>query len=66
MFMAVVQVWVVHMPVPKRLVPVPVRMGLRQGLFVRMTMMLVVDMGMLVLDRFMRMVMAMPFGQMQP
>ena len=36
------------------------------GSFVRMAMMLVVDMGMLVLDGLVRVVMGMAFGQMQP
>ena len=64
--MAMVDVRVVGMPVPKRFMPVPVRMRLRHRSFVSMTMMVVVDMGMLVLDRLVCMVMGMPFGQMQP
>ena len=55
-----------RMPVPKRLMPVPVRMRLRHRPFVGMLMVFVVDMAMFVLDRLVRMVMAMPFGQMEP
>ena len=65
-FMAMVDVRVVRMPVPKRFMPVPVRMRLRHRSFVSMAMMVVVDMGMLVLDRLVCMVMGMPFRQMQP
>jgi hypothetical protein len=49
-FMAMVDVRVVRMPVPKRFMPVPVRMRLRHRSFVSVVMMVVVDMGMLVLD----------------
>ena len=55
-----------RVPVPKRLMPVPVGMRLRHRPFVSVAMMVVVDMGVLVLDRLMRMVMGMPFGQMKP
>ena len=54
------------MPVPKRLMPVPVRMRLRHRSFVSMAMMFVVDVAVLVLDRLVRVVMAVPFGQMKP
>ncbi len=65
MFMAVMEIGVVRMPVPQRLMPVPVRMRLGHRPFVGVAMMVVVDMGMLVLDRLMPMVMGMPFGQMK-
>jgi hypothetical protein len=65
-FMAMVDVRVVRMPVPKRFMPVPVRMRLRHRSFVSVVMMVVVDMGMLVLDWLVRVFMGMPFGQMQP
>ena len=65
-FMAVMEIGVVRMPVPQRLMPVPVGMRLRHRAFVGVAMMVVVDMGMLVLDRLMPMVMGMPFGQMKP
>ena len=65
-FVAMVDVGIVRMPVPKRLMPVPVRMRLRHRPFVGMAMMVVVDMGMLVLDRLMRVVMRVPLGQMKP
>lgn len=65
-FMAMVDVRVVRMPVPKRFMPVPVGMRLGDRPLVRMAMMVVVDMGMLVLDGLVRVVMGMAFGQMQP
>lgn len=64
--MAMVDVRVVRMPVPKRFMPVPVGMRLGDRPLVRMAMMVVVDMGMLVLDGLVRVVMGMAFGQMQP
>ena len=65
-FMAVMEIGVVRMPVPQRLMPVPVGLRLRHRAFVGVAMMVVVDMGMLVLDRLMRMVMGMLLGQMKP
>jgi hypothetical protein len=65
-FMAMVNVRVVRMPVPKRFMPVPVRMRLRHRSFVSVVMMVVVEMAVLVLDWLVSMVMGMPFGQMQP
>ena len=64
--MAMVDVRVVRMPVPKRFMPVPVRMRLRHRSFVSVVMMVVVEMAVLVLDWLVSMVMGMPFGQMQP
>lgn len=55
-----------RMSVPKRLMPVPVRMRLGHDPFVSMAMVVVVDMGMLVLSRLVGMVMGVPFGQMKP
>ena len=65
-FMAMMDVRVVRMPVPKPLMPVPVRMRLCHRSFVSMAMMVVVDMGMLVLDWLVDVSVGMPFGQMQP
>jgi hypothetical protein len=65
-FMAMMDVRVVRMPVPKPFMPVPVRMRLCNRSFVSMAMMVVVDMGMLVLDWLVDVFMGMPFGQMQP
>ena len=65
-FMAMMDVRVVRMPVPKPFMPVPVRMRLCHRSFVSMAMMVVVDMGMLVLDWLVDVSVGMPFGQMQP
>jgi hypothetical protein len=56
----------VRVLVPKRFMPVPVRMRLRHHSFVSMAMRVVVEMAVLVLDCLVRMVMGMPFGQIQP
>lgn len=63
--MPVMQVRIVHVPMSQGLMAVPVRMFLCHRPIVVMSMMLVVDMAMLVLHRFMRMVMAVSFGQME-
>ena len=60
------KVRVVRMPVPERLVPVPVCVRLGRRALVGVLMMWVVDMTVFVLDRFVRVVMLMAFGQMQP
>ena len=65
-FMAMVDVWVVRVPVPKRFMAVPVRMRLHHRSFVSVLMMRIVEMAVLVLDCLVRVVMGMPFGQMQP
>jgi hypothetical protein len=65
-FMAMVDVRIVRMPVPKRFMPVPVRMRLRHRSSVSVLMMRIVEMAVLVLDRLVRVFMRMPFGQMQP
>jgi hypothetical protein len=65
-FMAMVDVRVVRMPVPKRFMPVPVRMRLCHRSFVSVAMMRIVAMAVLVLDCLVRVFMGMPFGQMQP
>ena len=64
--MAMVDVRVVRMPVPKRFMPVPVRMRLCHRSFVSVAMMRIVAMAVLVLDCLVRVFMGMPFGQMQP
>ncbi len=55
-----------RMPVPESVMPVPVRMRLGHAAFVGVLMMWVVDVAVLVLERLVRMVMLMAFGQMQP
>jgi hypothetical protein len=65
-FMPMVDVRVVGMPVPKRVMPVPVRMRLCHRSFVGMAMMGVVEMTLLVLDCLVHVFMGVPFGQMQP
>ena len=65
--MAMVDVRVVRMPVPKRFMPVPVRMRLHHRSFVSVVMMMrIVEMAVLVLDCLVQVFMGMPFGQMQP
>ena len=64
--MAMVQVGVVRVPVPERFMPVPVGMRLCRRSFVDVLMMFIVDVSVLVLDRLVRMLVAMSFGQMQP
>jgi hypothetical protein len=65
-FVAMMEVRIVRMPVPEPVMPMPVRMRLARRPFVGVLMMLVVDVAMFVLDRFVRMIMLMAFGQMQP
>ena len=65
-FVAMMEVGVVRVPVPQPVVPVPVRMRLRRRTFMGVLMMVVVDMTMFVLDRLVRVIMLMAFGQMQP
>jgi hypothetical protein len=65
-FVAVMKVWIVRMPVPQSVMPMPVRMRLGDHAFVRVLMMGIVDMAMFVLDRFVHVIMLMAFGQMQP
>src|SRR5580658_6900406 len=64
--MAMMDVRVVGMPVPKGLMPMPVRMGLGHRPVVSMAMMFVVGVAVLVLDGLVHMFMGMTFGQMQP
>ena len=63
---AMMEVRVVRMPVPEPVMPMPVRMRLGRRPLVGVLMMLVVDMPVFVLDRLVRMVVLMAFGQMQP
>ena len=60
------EVRVVRMPVPQPVMPMPVRMRLGRRAFADVLMRLVVDMPVFVLDRLVRMVMLVAFGQMQP
>ena len=64
--MAMVDVRVMRMLVSQRFMPVPVRMRLGHRPLVHMAMMVVVDVAVLMLDRLMRVVVLMAFGQMQP
>jgi hypothetical protein len=52
--MAMVDVWVVRMPAPKRFMAGRVRMRLRHRSFVSVLMMRIVQMAVLVLDRLVR------------
>ncbi len=64
MLMAMMEVRIVRMLVPKRLMPMPMRMRLRHRPVVRMSMVLVMDVPVFVLDRIVRMLMIVAFGQM--
>ena len=64
--MTMMQVRIVDVLVSCRFVPVPMRMRLRRGLVVGVLMMFVMDMTVFVLDRFVRMFVAVPLGQMKP
>ena len=64
--MAMVEVGVVRMPVPEPFMPVPMRMRLCHRPFVGVLVMFVVDVPVFVLDRLVRMFMAVSFGQMKP
>ena len=64
--MAMVKVGVMRMPVPKPLMPVPMRMRLDDRAFMAVLMMFVVDVPVFVLDHLVRMVMAVSFGQVKP
>ena len=64
--MAMVKVGVVRMLVPKPLMPVPMRMRLRHRSVMGVLVMFVVDVPVFVLDRLVRMFMAVSFGQMKP
>ena len=62
--MAMVKVGVMRMLMPKRLMPVPMRMRLGHRSVMATPMMFVVDAPVFVFDRLVRMVMAVSFGQM--
>ena len=66
MLMAMVEVGVVRMPVPEPFMPMPMRMWLCQRSVMAVLVMFVVDVLVFVLDRLVRMFMAMSFGQMKP
>ena len=65
-FVAVMKVRIVRMSVPEPVMPVPVGMRLGDHAFVGVLMMWIVDMAVFVLDRLVRVVVLMAFGQMQP
>lgn len=64
--MAMVEVGVVRMLVPQRLMTVPVRMRLADRPVMDMLVVFVVDMGMLVFAHLVSMFVVMTFGQVQP
>ncbi len=66
MAVAVVQVGIVRVLVPQRFVAMPVRVRLAYGTIVLVLMMLVMDVAVLVLQRFMLVPMGVPLGQMEP
>jgi hypothetical protein len=68
MTVTMMQIGVMRMLVPDRLVPVPMRMRLARGIVrpVLMMMMVVVAMAVLVFHALVNVLMLMPFGQMQP
>ena len=68
MGMAVMQIGVVRVPVWQRRVPVPVGMRLARRIVraVRVTVMLVVAMPVLVLQRLVVMLVLVPLGEMEP
>ena len=61
-----VEVGVVRVPVPERFMPVPMGMGLRHRPFVSVSMMLIMDVPVFVLERFVLMLVAVPLVQMKP
>ncbi len=66
MFVTVMKIRIMRMPVAERRVPVPVRMRLGHASSMGVFVMGVVDVAVFVLDRLVRVVMLMAFGQMQP
>jgi len=64
--MAVMEVGIVHVLVPHRLVLMPMGVRLGDWSVVVMLVMFVVDMPVLVRERFMKMFVLVPFGEMQP
>jgi hypothetical protein len=65
-FVPMVEIGVVRVPVPDEFMPVPMRMGFRHRAFVRVSMMLIVHMTVFVLERLVLMLVAVPFGEMEP
>ena len=61
-----VQIGVMRVLVPHRLVLMPMRVRPGYGAVVLMLVMIVVDMAVLVRERFVRMFVLMPFGEMKP
>ena len=61
-----VQIGVMRVLVPHRLVLTPMRVRPGYGAVVLMLVMIVVDMAVLVRERFVRMFVLMPFGEMKP
>ncbi len=62
----VMQIRIVDMRVPHRLVPVPMRMGLGYLPLMLVLVVHVMHVAVLMLQRFVRMLMVMALGQMQP
>src|SRR6185437_13181510 len=66
MVMAVMKIRIVRMPVAKRLMPVPVRMRLRYRPVMGVSMMFVMKVAVFMLDRLVRVFVAVSFRQMKP
>jgi len=64
--MAVVQVGIVRMSVPQPLMAMPMRMGFDDRSVMLVLMVLVMDMAVLMFERFMNMRMLVPLGKMHP
>ena len=60
--MAMMEVGIVRVPMPKRLMPMPMCMRRRHHSVVGVLVVFVVDMSMFVLDQVVRMLVAMAFG----
>jgi hypothetical protein len=65
-FVTMVEVRVMRVPVLERFMPVPMGMGLRHGPFVSMSMMLIVDVPVFVLEPLVLMLVSVPLVQMKP
>lgn len=60
------QIGIVRVGVPQRLVPMPVRVGLRHRPVVMMPVVLIMDVGVLVFHRLMNMLVLVPLCEVQP
>jgi hypothetical protein len=64
--MPMMRIWIVNMSMPHRRVAMPVGVRLRDRSLVGMLVVLIVNVAMLVVQRLMRVLVVMPFGQVQP